>query len=463
MIADQARTIEGLEARIVEQDAEIAELKRRLAMDSTNSSKPPGSDSPFRKPPPRSQRRASGRKPGAQPGHEGTNLQRVADPDEIVEHRPATCEGCGITLAPDAAASGFGWGQVFDLPQPRLLVTEHRMLKVPCACGAVTQAPAPEGVSAPAQYGPGITALAVYAQVQQHLPSARTITLAADAFAATLSEGFVNAAVERAAIRLAPFAQRITALLQQAPIAHFDESGIRVATSLHWVHVACTTALTWYTAHPKRGKQAMDAAGVLPHFTGTAVTDAFTSYQTYDALTPALCNAHLLRDLDGVHAADPAGQVWAKAAADALTDALAACHQARDNGQPALPAEVTATFEKRFDQAVKAGRSANPDPPPGQKKPFARQLADRMTRRRDDFLRFLHDLTVPFTNNQAEQDIRMIKIQAKTSGGWRTLTGANRWLLLRSYLSTARKHDLNPLTTLRDLFNGNPWLPPAHT
>ncbi|WP_434597963.1 IS66 family transposase [Streptomyces sp. A5-4] len=151
-----------------------------------------------------------------------------------------------------------------------------------------------------------------------------------------------------------------------------------------------------------------------------------------------MCNAHVLRDLGGVHTADPAGQVWAKAAADALTDALAACHRARENGQPALANEEITTFEARFDQAVKVGRSANPDPPPGGKKPLARQLADRMARRRDDFLRFLHDLTVPFTNNQAEQDIRMTKIQAKISGGWRTLTGAEHWLLVRSYLSTAR-------------------------
>lgn len=225
--------------------AENAELKRRLAQDSTNSSKPPGSDSPFRKPAPRSQRKATGRKPGGQAGHEGTNLERVADPDAVIEHRPARCGGCDAVLADDAETVGFSRSQVFDLPDPRLVVTEHRMLKVRCGCGHLTRAAGPDGAGAPTQYGPGVHALVVYQLVHQHVPSLRTALGAADLHGAHLSEGFVHAALLRAAAALAPFSQHAVALLQDADVAHFDESGIRVGAALHWVHVACTTRLTW--------------------------------------------------------------------------------------------------------------------------------------------------------------------------------------------------------------------------
>ncbi|MGQ4484128.1 IS66 family transposase [Streptomyces sp. SAS_276] len=461
LVVEQARSIERLEARVREQDAEIAELKRRLAQDSSNSSKPPSSDSPFRKPAPRSQRRSSGRKPGAQSGHQGTNLERVANPDTVVEHRPIACGGCENALPQDAVPVGFAWSQVFDLPDPRLVVTEHRMLKVRCRCGHITRAADPPGAKAPAQYGPAVHALAVYQLVHQHIPSLRTATGVADLHGAHLSEGFVHTALLRAAARLVPFSERVVALLQGADVAHFDESGIRVSSSLHWVHVACTTRLTWYKAHTKRGKAAMADAGVLPHFTGTTVTDAWSSYLGYGR-AGALCNAHILRDLDGVHHGDPTGQQWAKAAIDALTAGNEAAHTARETGRNALTSDEIASLEAQFDRAVRVGRSINPDPPPKTKKTFARQLVDRLHRRREDILRFLHDLTVPFTNNQAEQDIRMAKIQMKVSGGWRTLEGANHWLLVRSYLSTARKHGLNPMTVLRDLFAGNVWLPPTH-
>ncbi|MDQ3522824.1 MAG: IS66 family transposase [Gemmatimonadota bacterium] len=461
VIADLQDRLAAVEARNAELESENAELKRRLAQDSSNSSKPPSSDSPFRKPAPRSQRRTSGRKPGGQTGHPGANLKRVADPDEVIEHRPSACGNCDAALANDAEAAGFAWSQVFDLPDPRLIVTEHRMLTIRCTCGHLTRAKDPPGASAPTQYGPGVHALAVYQLVHQHVPSLRTALGVADLHGASVSEGFVHAALVRAAAALAPFSNHAVALLQQAEVAHFDESGIRVGATLNWVHVACTTRLTWYTAHAKRGRAAMDTAGVLPYFTGTLISDAWSSYLAYGTAR-ALCNAHILRDLDGVHTADPVGQQWAKAATQALTTAKEATEQARDSGRTTLTeAEITA-LEGQFDHAVRCGRSTNPDPPPGGKKTFARQLIDRLHRRRDDILRFLHDLRVPFTNNQAEQDIRMVKIQMKISGGWRTLDGASRWLLVRSYLSTARKHGLNPMTVLRDLFAGNLWLPPAH-
>lgn len=222
-------------AEIAELRAENAELKRRLAQDSSNSSKPSASDSPFRKPAPRSQRKTSGRRSGGQVGHDGANLEQAADPDHIIEHRPAACGGCGTGLAGGVAAVGFSSSQVFDLPDPRLIVTEHRMFKVRCACGHVTRAADPDGVNAAAQYGPGVHALGVYQLVHQHIPSLRAALGAADLHGAGLSEGFGQVALVRAAARLAPFGERVVALLQSADVAHFDESGIRVAASHHWV------------------------------------------------------------------------------------------------------------------------------------------------------------------------------------------------------------------------------------
>jgi transposase len=468
LVATQARVIEQQAAKIAQLEAEVAalkaenaELKRRLGLNSTNSSKPPSTDGPFTKPAPRSQRRPSGRKPGGQPGHPGANLERVADPDAVIDHRPTTCDGCGHALPADALVEGFSACQVFDLPEPKLLVTEHRMLKVRCPCGHLTCARAPQGAGAPTQYGPGVHALAVYGAVAQHLPGARGVAAAAELHAAPMSEGFVHTALGRAAEALAGFQGRIKTLIAGEPVAHFDESGARIGAELHWVHVACTEALTYYQAHAKRGRAAMEAIGILPAFTGVVVSDALSSYTVYGTVR-SLCNAHLIRELDGVYHADPVDQAWAKAALDVLTEANAACHSARAQGLARLPAEQIERLAAGFDQALKCGRSANPDPPGGGRKPYRRTLVDRMRRRREDFLRFVHDLAVPFTNNQAEQDIRMVKVQQKVSGGWRTLEGANRWLLVRSYICTARKHGINPLTALRDLCAGNPWMPPVH-
>jgi transposase len=466
LVATQAKVIEQQAAKIAQLEAEVAvlkaenaELKRRLGLNSTNSSKPPSADG-LAKPPPRSQRRPSGRTPGGQPGHPGVNLERAAQADVIVRHLPGACAQCGAGLE-DAAEEGFIARQVFDLPEPRLVVTEHRLVRLRCACGHLTCADAPDGVTAPTQYGPGVHAVALYQAAWQHIPSQRNATGCADLLGAPVSEGFATAALERAASGLADFEAVAKAALAAAPVAHFDESGARIAASLHWVHVACTDSVTWYSAHAKRGRAAMEAIGLLPAFTGVAVHDAWASYDAYGS-GHALCAAHLLRDLDGVYQADPQVQMWAKAARDALTDANDACQAVRDAGRTALTQAQIIEFTRRFDHAVKCGRSANPDPPPGVRKSFARVLVERMRRRRDDILHFLHDLAIPFTNNQAEQDIRMVKIQQKISGGWRTLTGANRWLRVRSYLSTARKHGINPLAALHDLCAGNPWMPPVH-
>src|SRR3954468_4126192 len=322
----QARLAEQ-DARIAEQDARIAELGRRLAASSRNSSKPPSTDG-LDKPAPKSLRGRSGRKPGGQPGREGRPLRQVEQPDEVVVHEPGACVGCGGTLATHDSPARMIRRQVFDIPQITVRVVEHRLIARRCTCGTVTQAAGPAGVAAPVQYGPHAAAIAVYLVLGQHLPVERTAALLAELFGTPMSVGTVAAWTSRAAAGLAPFTTALRTALTEAELVHADETGLRVAGRLHWLHVASSARFTGLFCHRKRGTEAIDAAGVLPHFTGIAVHDAFAPYARYRSVTHALCNAHVLRELIAVvdHAAAhprtdrgmPAGWCWATQVIDAL-------------------------------------------------------------------------------------------------------------------------------------------------
>ena len=462
LVATQERTIAQLQARIVEQDAEIAELKRQLGASSRNSSKPPSSDG-LDKPAPKSLRGRSERKPGGQPGREGRTLRQVERPDEVVVHEPGACTGCGGTLTGEDRPAGVLRRQVFDIPKSTVRVVEHRLLARRCVCGTVTQAPAPAGVSAPAQYGPHAAAIAVYLCLGQHLPVARTAALLAELFGTPMSVGTVAAWTSRAAAGLEPFTAAARRALGGAELVHLDETGLRVAGRLHWLHVASSARFTGLFCHRRRGKEAIDAAGVLPGFTGIAVHDAFTSYSRYPTATHALCNAHLLRELIAVvdhhdahppsGADTPAGWCWAAQVIDALL-ALKAI-----TGTGALPGpDVLATSRRLIVSAALIGASAQGGPP-GAVGRRHRALARRIRRRLDEYLRFASDLRVPFDNNLAERDIRMAKIKQKVSGCLRTLAGAQDFAAMRSYLSTAAKHGRRPFDVLTELTSGNVWIP----
>jgi transposase len=462
LVATQERTIAQLQARIVEQDAEIAELKRQLGASSRNSSKPPSSDG-LDKPAPKSLRGRSERKPGGQPGREGRTLRQVERPDEVVVHEPGACTGCGGTLTGEDRPAGVLRRQVFDIPKSTVRVVEHRLLARRCVCGTVTQAPAPAGVSAPAQYGPHAAAIAVYLVLGQHLPVARTAALLAELFGTPMSVGTVAAWTSRAAAGLEPFTAAARRALGGAELVHLDETGLRVAGRLHWLHVASSARFTGLFCHRRRGKEAIDAAGVLPGFTGIAVHDAFTSYSRYPTATHALCNAHLLRELIAVvdhhdahppsGADTPAGWCWAAQVIDALL-ALKAI-----TGTGALPGpDVLATSRRLIVSAALIGASARGGPP-GAVGRRHRALARRIRRRLDEYLRFASDLRVPFDNNLAERDIRMAKIKQKVSGCLRTLAGAQDFAAMRSYLSTAAKHGRRPFDVLTELTSGNVWIP----
>jgi transposase len=291
LVAEQARVVAELRGRVAALEAENAELKRRLGMNSTNSSKPPSSDSPFVKPAPRSMRRRSGRKPGAQPGHPGSTLALVADPNERERHEPGPCTGCGADLT-DAAEVGVERRQVFDLPPMTLRVVEHQLISRRCGCGTTSCGAAPEGVTAPVQYGPRITAIVLYLYVGQFLSKKRTAAAVAELFGTPISEGTVAAMTARAADGLDGFLTKVKDRIAAAEVAGFDETGLRVAGKLHWVHCARTGKYTLITCHPKRGTHGIDAAGVLGHFGGVAVHDAWAPYDTYADVEHQLCCAH---------------------------------------------------------------------------------------------------------------------------------------------------------------------------
>ena len=438
----------------------VAELEARLGKNSRNSSKPPSSDG-LAKPAPKSLRRASGRKPGKQQGEQGFRLEPRAMPDQVRVHAPSECRGCGAGLA-DAPVVGTETRQVFDLPVIELVAIEHRAQRRECGCGIVTRAAFPVEATAPTCYGPGVAALATYLLGRQHLPVERAAECLQEAFGTAVSTGWLSSLLPTAAARLDGFLAIAREQLAAAQVAHFDETGGRVAGRLHWIHVACSDTWTLFHLDAKRGKTAMDAAGILPTFAGVAVHDGLAAYRRYEQATHGLCNAHHLRELAGM--AELTGQAWTTRLAQLLVELHSAVELAKAAGCTKLPARRLASFGKRYDALVAHGKQLNPPPPRTGKRGRpalgpAGSLLARLETHRADVLRFATDFAVPFDNNQAERDVRMVKLQQKISGGWRSDTGAHAFLDVRSYLSTARKNGHSAMTVLRDLFNGQPWIP----
>lgn len=446
---------------IVALQAENAELRRQLVQDSRNSSKPPSTDSPFVKPAPKSLRRRTGRQPGGQPGHRGETLRQVVDPDEVVVHEPHLCRCCGLGLD-GRPVSALTRRQLFDIPPVAVKVTEHQLVERECVCGVRTRADAPAGVDAPVRYGPRIAAIIVYLYVGQFLSKKRTAQALVELFGTPVSEGTVAAMAARAGDGLDGFLELVRARIAAAPVAHFDETGLRVQGKLRWVHSASTGKYSLITVHDRRGIIAMNAAGVLPSFTGVAVHDAWAPYDTYRNATHALCNAHVLRELQAVTDANPTGTwCWAEQTADALRDIKDLIDAALSAPGASLAGVDAAAFTEalhRYRFAISIGAA---DTAARSTKVQAKHnaLARRLINREADYLRFTTDPAVSFDNNAAEREIRMIKVRQKVSGCLRTLTGAEQFCSIRSYLATASKHGIGFFHALTILAEGRPWMP----
>jgi transposase len=454
---------DALRTHVQELVAQVQELQARLAKDSHNSSKPPSSD-PLGRKRPGSQRRRSGKKPGGQLGHAGETPHLVATPDRVVEHRPSVCASCQSSLDETMPAEGYERRQVHELPPVRLLVYEPRALQVRCpACQAVAVGAFPPEVPSRAQYGPRLRALAVYLLEQQLLPYARVRALFADLLGTSVSLGTLTRWVQQGAATLRPVEEQIKAALHRAPILHSDETGVRRAGKLAWAHVASTARLTHYAIHAKRGREATDAIGILPGYAGVSVHDGWKPYRTYTACRHALCNIHHLRELTLLE--EEYQQAWAKDLKALLLVMKTAVEQARTRGEPRLPPAERRALVTRYEEVLAVGLAANPPPerPPGQrgrrKQSPARNLLERLWLGQQEVLAFLHDFTVPFDNNQAEQDLRMLKVQQKIAGSFRADNGSEAFARIRGYCASLRKQGMALLAALESVFTGQPLYP----
>jgi transposase len=471
VIESQQRMIEAQRQAIERLEATVAELQRQLGQNSGNSGKPPSRDpaAERQRQAEQRQRRAEAkggakRPKGKQRGAEGKGLQMSATPDEVVDHRPDRCEGCGAEIAGDAPGE-YHARQVVDLPEVRPVVTEHRAHACRCSCGHVTRAPFPEGVRAPVSYGPRVRAVVAYLLGRQHLPTRRVAEAMEDLFGLEMSTGAVDSVYTEAARRLRGFIAALVALLRTLPVLYADETTDRIGTATCWLHVVSTGLYTLIHASTTRGGDAIDDAGVLRGYRGVVVHDRLAMYWKLRA-KHGLCAAHLLRDLADV-AAVATQTPWAAGLAALLVEINAACEQARDRGLKRLAPSRQRDFADRYDALVADGLAANPEPAAGRKRnSLQRQsfnLATAFSTHRRHVLRFMYDLRVGFTNNQAERDLRPTKLHRKISGCFRSKEGAERFAVLRSYLSSTRKNDVPAIDALVRLFNGDPWMPPHPT
>jgi transposase len=455
-----------LKEQLAQANARLKELEERLAKDSRTSSKPPSSDGLGRLP--RRARRPSAKPPGGQAGHAGHTLSMVEQPDEVVCHRPEICSQCceDLSALPGIVAERR---QVLDVPEIRLLAYEHQVEAICCpTCHRISLGSFPASVSAPVQYGPNLQALAVYLHQGQLLPTARTCQALAALCGCQIAEATLIQWSELAAERLAPTVERIAELIAASRLQHGDETGIRVYGMLHWLHVNCTRFLTHLAWHASRGRQAMDEIGIWPRFAGRGMHDRFASYDGYDC-AHSICGAHLLRDCAAV--AQQEQQQWAVDMQDFLLDLHDACHQWRLLHLSAVPAIERDDWVARYFELLAAGYAAQPPPPASSagsskgrpKQSQAKNLLDALLGRAEQVLALLDDLRIPFTNNQAERDLRWAKVQQKISGTFRSATGVTAFCRIRSYLSTMQKQGHSMLSALTAVFHGQPlpvaWAP----
>jgi transposase len=441
-------------------ESRVKDLEGRISKTSRNSSKPPSGDGFGKRT--KSLRIKSEKPSGGQPDHPGSTLEWCNEVDEVEVHPVDACSECGASLSGVPVEEVLS-RQVFDIPPIELWVTEHQVeLKCCPDCGVQNQGAFPAHVSNVVQYGPRLKGIMVYLMEGQLLPAQRTCEVLNDLLGVKVSQGTLYNTKAQCFEHLAPIEQDIQQTLLKSTVAHFDETGMRVNDRLWWLHVACTSGLTYYFVHPKRGQAAMDKMAILPEFTGKAIHDGLKSYAGYDC-EHFLCNAHHLREL--LFILERHGQWWAFQMSLLLTTILGQVQSVKAQGQTALAPEQRDAFEARYAAILEQGFEVNPMPIPlpdapkkrgRPKRSPPRNLLERLRAQQAAVLGFMNDFEVPFDNNQAERDLRMMKLKQKISGCFRSDDGAKMFCRIRGYLSTLRKQDRNILNALIALFSGNP-------
>lgn len=437
--------------------ARLEALESKVNKNSSNSSKPPSSDGLAKKT--SSLRESSGKAPGGQAGRKGSTLRQALQPTQSIDHPlPRQCDRCHHELAAQGAFVAER-RQVFDVPVATFDVVEHRTLSVRCTCGQLHTSAFPARVTEPVQYGPNVRALAVHLTQGQMLPYARAAELIRDVYGLAISPGTLVAWVGEASTALQGTADLIAQHLRDAALVNADESGLRVAGKLHWLHIAANDTLTWYGLHAKRGMDAITEHGILPNRLGVLVHDCWAPYWKLGGATHALCNAHLLREL--LYVKELTGHQWPQDMTDFLLSANQLCWAARRTGIQFNEDDIGA-FRTLYDAIVDAGDALHPEvEQPIWKGGRAKQsvpfnLLRRFRKHADAILLFIRDLDVPFTNNVAERAVRMPKVKQKISGCFRTVEGADNFCVIRSCLDTLRKQGHGMLEVLQRAFAGNP-------
>ena len=450
--------IDELEDQVAEQNRRVQKLADQWAKNSRNSGKPPSSDG-LKKPKTRSLRQRSGKSSGGQKGHKGQTLKMVSKPHHREVQPLTSCPNCAHDLS-QIVAIDHEKRQLFDLPPVELEVIEYQAEIKQCPhCQQKGKAPFPEHITAPVQYGPRLKAQAVYFNQYQLLPWARTCEALGDLYHHRPPEAFLQESLQNCHDQVKPSLAEIKAALKMEQVAHFDETGLRVVGKLHWVHVASTPGLTYYDVHERRGQIGMRDIGILPEFTGRAIHDHFKSYGQFSHCLHGFCNAHHLRELQFI--TEQCQQSWAAQMSQLLLDIKAAVAQAPAANCSLSPRRCK-QFATRYEAILAKGFATNPIPEKTGKKGRPKQtppknLLDRLQKHQPQVLAFMYDFRVPFTNNLAERDIRMVKVKEKISGSFRTMAGAKTFCAIRSYISTVRKQGINVLDALEFALRGHPF------
>ena len=447
--------------KIDELEARIKDLESKLSKNSNNSSKPPSSDGFNKKPRTQSLRKSSRRKSGGQEGHNGHRLEMVEHPDEIELHDVCNCENCDAALT-DISPDGYDRRQVFDIPKPSIIVTEHRAIQKTChRCGHKNRGTFPDEVTQPTQYGREITSTVVYLSNYQLLPAARLVELIEDLYQHQMSQGTIYNMLRRCYYLLEETEAAIKKGIIMSDVAGFDETGFYVDTKRLWLHTASTKFATLYFVHPKRGSEAIESFGILPEFKGVAVHDFWKAYLKYDC-DHSLCNAHHLRELTFV--SEQENQLWAKQLIELLVEIKDRVEQTQGDR---LPSQQVSKFSRKYSRLINKGLSVNQvsEAVPQvkrrgrQKQTVAKNLLDRLKKHKPDVLRFMNDFRVPFDNNGSERDIRMMKVKQKISGCFRSFQGAEHFCRIRGYIATARKNQIGAYEAINTAIRGQPFVP----
>lgn len=452
-----------LEKIIQEQAQEIRELKSQLAKNSSNSSKPPGSDG-FKKPSKtKSQRGETDKKPGGQDGRVGKTLKQIEIPDQIFVHSPEICQKCCVDLSQVIGECTDEKRQVFEIPKPKVEVVEHRIEKKICpCCGEISKGSFPENIKAPVQYGEHVQALATYFKNQHLIPAERVCEIFEEVFGIPISPGTCSKIDKRLFNKLEIFETNLKAHLLAAKVLHFDETGMRCQKKLHWIHVASSETATFYGIHTKRGQEAIDEFDILPKFLGTACHDHWFPYFAYTQVKHGLCNAHHLRELTFIHEQEE--EEWAGEMKKFLLKAKKQVEVSLSMGY--LPKDEEQALTQEYAKIVLKGLEYHMGLTPlpkgkkgKQKQRAGKNLLNRLSDKQECVLLFIRDLSVPFTNNLAERDVRMSKVKQKVSGCFRTLEGGITYCRIRSYISTAKKQGWEILEAIADAIRGAPKEP----